>query len=105
MDKRNLPHTLYTRVGAVNLYRYTCDIAFVLRRYHISKASLMRWNRQFDDTMESLNVSENIITMHFLSKMFSIWIHATFCSWSDAFFLSFRCIFGGRSGLQCTSCT
>ena len=53
-NKRYLPHTLTTRIGAVNLYRHTHDINFVLRRYHISKASLMRWNRQFDGTRESL---------------------------------------------------
>ncbi|MCD8054939.1 MAG: DDE-type integrase/transposase/recombinase [Lachnospiraceae bacterium] len=53
-NKRYLPHTLTTRVGAVNLYRFTHDIDFVLRRYHISKASLMRWNKQFDGTKESL---------------------------------------------------
>ncbi len=53
-NKRYLPHTLDTRVGAVNLYRFTHDIDFVLRRYHISKASLMRWNKQFDGTRESL---------------------------------------------------
>ncbi len=53
-NKRYLPHTLDTRVDAVNLCRYTHDIDFVLRRYHISKASLMRWNKQFDGTRESL---------------------------------------------------
>ena len=36
------------------MYRKTKDIGFVCRRYHISKASLMRWNKQYDGTKESL---------------------------------------------------
>ena len=43
-----------TKVGSINLYRYTHDIDFVCRRYHISKASLMRWNRIYDGTRDSL---------------------------------------------------
>ena len=43
-NKRYLPHTVNTKEGAVRLYQQTRDIYFVLRRYHISKASLMRWN-------------------------------------------------------------
>lgn len=38
----------------MKLYRYTGDIDFVCRRYHISKASLMRWNKRYDGTKESL---------------------------------------------------
>ena len=53
-SKRYLPHTMSTKEGAVKLYRQTKDIDFVLRRYHISKASLMRWNRLYDGTKESL---------------------------------------------------
>ena len=53
-NKRYLPHELTTKVNSVNLYRQTKDIDFVLRRYHISKASLMRWNRLYDGTKESL---------------------------------------------------
>ena len=53
-NKRYLPHTVSTKEGAVKLYRQTKDIDFVLRRYHISKASLMRWNRLYDGTRESL---------------------------------------------------
>lgn len=36
------------------LYRAGVGVAFVLRRYHISKSSLMRWNRKFDGTRQSL---------------------------------------------------
>lgn len=53
-SKRYLPHELSTKVQSVNLYRNTKDISFVCRRYHISKASLMRWNKQYDGTKESL---------------------------------------------------
>ena len=53
-NKRYLPHELTTKVHAVKLYRQTKDVGFVLRRYHISKSSLMRWNKQYDGTIESL---------------------------------------------------
>ena len=38
----------------MEVYRKTKDIDFVCRRYHISKASLMRWNKAYDGTKESL---------------------------------------------------
>lgn len=53
-NKRYLPHTVSTKEGAVRLYRQTRDIDFVLRRYHISKASFMRWNKLYDGTRASL---------------------------------------------------
>lgn len=53
-NKRYLPHKVSTKVNAVTLYRKTKDIGFVCRRYHISKASLMRWNKSYDGTRESL---------------------------------------------------
>lgn len=53
-NKRYLPHEQTTKINAVKLYRQTKDIGFVCRRYHISKASLMRWNKQYDGTKESL---------------------------------------------------
>ena len=46
--KRYCPHLLETKLHAVEIYRQTKDISFVCRRYHISKASLMRWNRAYD---------------------------------------------------------
>ena len=52
--KRYLPHEMSTKINSVKLYRQTGDIGFVVRRYHISKASLMRWNKQYDGTRESL---------------------------------------------------
>ena len=53
-NKRYLPHEITTKINSVKLYRQTKDISFVCRRYHISKASLMRWNKQYDGTKESL---------------------------------------------------
>ena len=53
-NKRYLPHEITTKESAVKLYRLTKDISFVCRRYHISKASLMRWNKLYDGTKESL---------------------------------------------------
>jgi len=53
-NKRYLPHEMSTKINSVKLYRQTGDVGFVVRRYHISKASLMRWNKQYDGTGESL---------------------------------------------------
>ena len=53
-NKRYLPHEITTKVNSVKFYRSTRDISFVCRRYHISKASLMRWNKQYNGTTESL---------------------------------------------------
>ncbi|MBR5048042.1 MAG: transposase [Erysipelotrichaceae bacterium] len=53
-NKRYLPHDLNTRYYAVRLYRQVKDLNHVIRRYHISKASLMRWNKLFDGTKQSL---------------------------------------------------
>jgi len=53
-NKRYCPHEVTTKVNSVKLYRETRDISFVCRRYHISKASLMRWNKLYDGTRESL---------------------------------------------------
>lgn len=51
---RYLPHDLNTKFYSVKLYRQTKSINLVCRRYHISKSSLMRWNKLFDGTKESL---------------------------------------------------
>ena len=47
---RYLPHDLNTKYYSVKLYRQTKSINHVCRRYHISKSSLMRWNKMFDGT-------------------------------------------------------
>lgn len=53
-SQRYLPHEFKTRYYAVMLYRTGVGVAFVCRRYHISKSSLMRWNKRYDGTKESL---------------------------------------------------
>lgn len=53
-SQRYLPHELNTKFHAVKLYRTGVGVSFVTRRYHISKSSLMRWNKKFDGTKESL---------------------------------------------------
>jgi len=58
-NKRYLPHEITTKIGSVKLYRLTQDIDFVCRRYHISKASLMRWNKQYDGSEESLRAKSH----------------------------------------------
>lgn len=52
--QRYLPHEINTKFHAVKLYRTGVGVAFVIRRYHISKSSLLRWNKKFDGTRESL---------------------------------------------------
>ena len=62
---RYLPHTLETRYHAVKTYQNGASVAFICRRYKVSKASLMRWNKRFDGTKESLkNRSHRPLTPH-----------------------------------------
>ncbi len=51
---RYLPHTIDTRYHALLTYRNGASVNFICRRYKVSKASLMRWNKHFDGTKESL---------------------------------------------------
>ncbi|MEA5018361.1 MAG: DDE-type integrase/transposase/recombinase [Erysipelotrichaceae bacterium] len=54
-SKRFLPHELQTRFYACKIYTQNkYSVAFVTRRYKISKASLMRWMKCFDGTKQSL---------------------------------------------------
>lgn len=53
-DSRYLPHELHTRVNVVKLYRNGYKSSYLCRKYHISKASLSRWNRRYDGNKESL---------------------------------------------------
>ncbi len=53
-NQRYLPHEISTKYHSVLLYRAGNSISFVCRRYKISKSSLMRWNKKFDGTKESL---------------------------------------------------
>jgi len=52
--KRYLPHDINTRKYAVEMYRNCGDINYVCRKYHISRASLWRWNKVYDGTKESI---------------------------------------------------
>lgn len=54
-NRRYSPHERSTRVHAVELYRKEHDISYVCRwmRYHLSKASLMRWKKRYDGARES----------------------------------------------------
>lgn len=53
-SQRYYPHDLNTKYYSVSLYRNGNPVSFVCRRYKISKISLMRWNKKFDGTKESL---------------------------------------------------
>lgn len=64
--QRYYPHKLSTKIHAVQLYRSKkYSVRDITRRYKISKASLMRWNKRFDGTKESLmNKSHRPHTSH-----------------------------------------
>lgn len=53
-SKRYLPHESKTRENAVKTYRNGNSIEYVCRKYHISRTSLYRWNKKYDETRESL---------------------------------------------------
>ncbi len=53
-NRRYLPHEISTKVHAVETYRKTGDISYICRKYKISKASLMRWNKRYDGCADSL---------------------------------------------------
>lgn len=48
------PHLIDTRYNSVKLFRKWKDANAVCRRYHISRASLYRWNKRYDGTKGSL---------------------------------------------------
>ena len=53
-NKRYLPHEFQTKIHAVQMYLNCGDIAYVCRKYHISRISLWRWLKKYDGTAESL---------------------------------------------------
>ena len=57
--KRYFPHEISTKVHAVETYRQVGDVGYICRKYQISKASLMRWNKQYDGTRESLQIKSH----------------------------------------------
>lgn len=64
-SQRYLPHDYHTRFHAVKLYRSGLSVSFVCRRYKISKSSLLRWNKRFDGSRDSLiDKSHRPLTEH-----------------------------------------
>lgn len=64
--ERYLPHDFNTKLHVVKTYRNGNSVRFVCRKYHISKASLMRWNKKYDGTNESLyDKSHKPLSKHF----------------------------------------
>ena len=64
-SERYLPHEINTKYYAVISYRNGNKATYVCRKYHISKASLSRWNRKFDGNKESLvDKSHKPLTPH-----------------------------------------
>ena len=61
-----IPHEIKTRVHAVQTYRNTnWSVSFICRKYHCSKASLMRWNKRYNGTIEFLmDKSHKPLTKH-----------------------------------------
>lgn len=53
-NRRYMQHEITTKEHAVKTYREIKDIGYVCRKYHVSKASLMRWNKLYDGSRESL---------------------------------------------------
>lgn len=53
-NKRYCPHEIVTKIHAVESYRKFGDVSYICRKYKVSKASLMRWNKAYDGTKESL---------------------------------------------------
>ena len=62
---RYLAQTLNTRYHMAKTYRNGASVVFICRRYKVSKASLMRWNKRFDGTKDSLrDKSHRPLTTH-----------------------------------------
>lgn len=53
-NKRYCPHEIATKIHAVETYRQIGDVSYICRKYKVSKASLMRWNKAYDGTRGSL---------------------------------------------------
>jgi transposase len=65
LDTRYLPHELKTRINAVKTYRNGNSIEYVCRKYHISRTSLWRWNKKFNESGDSLkDKSHRPLTKH-----------------------------------------
>lgn len=80
-NSRYLPHELKTRLHAVTTYRNGNAAWYVCRKYHISKASLMRWNKRYtgdknslmDRSHRPLTPHPNAHTKEELNWIFNLW--------------------------------
>ncbi len=48
------PHLIQTKIKASELFRQTRDVEYVMRRYHVGRAVVYRWNKQYNGTKDSL---------------------------------------------------
>ena len=55
--KRYLQHEIKTRENAVKMYRNCNDIGYVCRKYHISRTSLWRWNKNMMEAKRVQKIS------------------------------------------------
>lgn len=63
--KRNCPHLIATKMKAVEIFKQTHDVEYVMRKYHVGRASVYRWNKQYDGTRQSMeNKSHKPKTQH-----------------------------------------
>ena len=76
--QRYLLHEISTRFYAVKLYLSSQSVAFVCRRYHISKSSLMGWNKKFDSVKEPL-VDPKTPHPYFHTSQALKWIRDLYC--------------------------
>lgn len=53
-EKKYLPHTLHTKYHTIKFYKLGNSVNYVCRKYKMSKRSLMKWNKKFNCTKESL---------------------------------------------------
>ena len=58
-NRRYLPHEITTKIHAVESYRKLGDISYICRKYKVSKASLMRWNKRYDGSADSVTAKSH----------------------------------------------
>ena len=63
--QRSIPHTLETRLTTLKTYRNKNSINFICRRYKVSKAFLMRWNKKYDGIKVSNSYIISYIMINF----------------------------------------
>ena len=64
-NRRYIPHNVKNRECAVKMFRNGTSTEFVCSKYHCSRTSLWRWNKKYDNTLESLkDKSHKPIKLH-----------------------------------------